>query len=159
MVPGVLRNGASYCSLSHYLPKPARDYVLCTDNSAERWEPYLPFFGLSHFLLPQSLLALAECPPGLARFPSCPQAPRPKAANSCSVSAPEAPPLCVSRHPRLCLHPISGVIRGSCLNWEKGPHPAFTLPVGGGGLAGWTLESWAADRVLGSPLSTSPLPG
>lgn len=51
--------------------------------------------------------------------------------------------------------PVSGVIRGSCLNWEKGPHPAFTLPVGGGGLAGRTPESWAAGRVLGSPPSAS----
>lgn len=72
-------------------------------------------------------------PPGLARFPSCPQAPRPKATNSCSVSVPEAPPPCISRHARLLLPPVNGVIRGSCLNWEKGPRPAFTLPVGGGG--------------------------
>ena len=43
--------------------------------------------------------------------------------------------------------PVSGVIRGSCLNWEKGPHPAFTLPAGGGGLAGGILESWAAGRL------------
>ena len=57
----------------------------------------------------------------------------------------------------LPLSSVSGVIRGSCLNWEKGPHPAFTLPVGGGELTGGTLESWAAGNV--SAFRARPLPG
>lgn len=54
----------------------------------------------------------------------------------------------------LPLSSVSGVIRGSCLNWEKGPHPAFTLPVGGGELTGGTLESW---QLAASPPS-EPVP-
>ncbi|KAK2101980.1 hypothetical protein P7K49_019647 [Saguinus oedipus] len=72
---------------------------------------------------------------------------------------PEATPLCFSRHPRLPLPPVSGVIGGSCFNWEKGPHPAFSLPRGGGELVGGTPESLVAGMILGAPPSAFPLLG
>lgn len=161
MVPGVLRNGALDCSLSCTPPSlPETVFSGLTASVEEKlcWRAWPPFpFSSSLFFPPLSLLTLDKCSqvfPGPLPVLGLPGQRPPALAQS----VPEAPPLCVSRHPRLPLPPVSGVIRGSCLNWEKGPHPAFTLPVGGGGLAGRTPESWAAGRVVGSPSSASLLP-
>lgn len=161
-VPGVLRNGTADLSFSGCTPSLPETVFPALTSLLEGEGPTFLFFCLSLFIPPQSLMTLSECPQvwpvhflssdsqakGHQLLLSLYQKPNP-------VHFPPPPP---------SLPPVSGVIRGSCLNWEKGPHPAFTLPVGlggggwgGGGLAGWTPESWAAGRVLGSPPSASPL--
>lgn len=132
------------------LPSPSLPETVFSASTAllEGDGPISLFFHLSPFFPPQSLLTLAECPqvwPGslpVLRLPGQ----RPPTLAQSLYQKPHPP--CISRHARLLLPPVNGVIRGSCLNWEKGPRPAFTLPVGGGGGGGWRTY-WLDPRILG----------
>lgn len=164
MVLDVLSNGPSDCSVKGCTPKPASNFAIWADSFAGRREPGFPallaqrssLFASLRLLTPDKCPQVLLCPLPTLGLPGqrphwfslslCTRSPTP-------VRFPPPPPSPA---------PVSGVIRGSCLNWEKGPHPAFTLPVGDGGLAGrsWGLHFQPLCAWLIGPWSRRPcIPG